>query len=120
MNPMNQFLGIDSREAKLGEKLVSFWQEQSIWSQQTFGSDSVRGPNGPLEHCEKECREARENPQDIKEYADIGILLMDAARRAGFTLEQLIDAMYDKLQENKSREWPKNGDLNKPVEHIRN
>lgn len=103
----------------IGEKLVQFWLEQSIWSQETFGSDSVRGPQGVVKHIIKECNEVLENPKDLKEYVDIGILLMDATRRAGFTLEQLVNGMYAKLQENKKREWPKNGDVNEPIEHIR-
>jgi hypothetical protein len=111
MNPMEQFLGINSYEHELGVKLIDFWNEQSIWSQETFGSDSVRGPQGPIKHIIKECNEVLENPKDLKEYVDIGVLLCDATRRAGFTLEQLVNGMYDKLQENKSRQWPKCTDV---------
>lgn len=107
MNPMNQFLGISGYEYDLGAKLIDFWNEQSTWSQETFGSDSVRGPQGPIKHIIKECDEVLENPKDLKEYVDIGVLLCDATRRAGFTLEQLVNGMYEKLQENKRREWPK-------------
>jgi hypothetical protein len=121
MNPMNQFLGIKSVEESVGEVLCNFWREQSTWSQETFGSDSVRGPQGPIKHIIKECNEVLENPKDLKEYVDIGVLLCDATRRAGFTLEQLVNGMYEKLQENKNRNWPKFDEtkVNDAVEHIR-
>jgi hypothetical protein len=111
MNPMNQFLGIKSVEESVGEVLCNFWREQSTWSQETFGSDSVRGPQGPIKHIIKECNEVLENPKDLKEYVDIGVLLCDATRRAGFTLEQLVNGMHEKLQENKKRDWPKCTDV---------
>lgn len=79
--------------------------EHAKWSDEAFGTPEVRGPIGPLEHCKKECDEAIANPKDIKEYADIFNLVLDAARRAGFSAEQLIDAASAKIQENKERKW---------------
>lgn len=99
--------------------------DQSVWSQETFGLDSVRGPIGVLEHLSKEVRETAEayilllkaqnarrkdlvndefvNDQRRKtltEFADIGLLLMDASRRAGFQFIDLIEAMQEKQAVN--------------------
>ena len=38
-----------------------FWDQQAEWSRATFGSDTERGPLGPLKHLEKEAKEAQEN-----------------------------------------------------------
>ena len=90
-----------------GDVLSDLARELSEWSQATFGSDSERGPIGPLKHLEAEAKEAQENPTDITEYADILILLIDAARRAKIKPLELIKAAYAKLQVCKTRTYPK-------------
>lgn len=122
-----------------------FWDEQAEWSRATFGSDKERGPVGPLKHLEKEAKEAwveaqmldgfRESKKtnrtpdydiDIKgcekdlrtEIADCLFLTFDAARRAGMTLDELINTAFEKLEINKSRKWGK-PTADGPVEHIR-
>lgn len=90
----------------------------SQWSQATFGPDNVRGPIGPLRHLEKEVQEALAAPGDIMEYADCLTILMDAARRAGFSIQQLIDASNDKIEFNKTRLWPR-PTSDEPVFHIK-
>lgn len=107
-----------SEYTNIGEKLLIFLQQQSEWSQATFGLDSERGPIGPLKHLEKEAREAQAAPMDIEEYADILLLLFDSSRRAGFTPLQLIEAGIAKVEKCKTRVW--NKPINdEPVEHIR-
>lgn len=105
----------------LGDKLDDLARDQADWSERTFGSDSIRGPLGPLKHLEKEAREAQACPTDLKEYADILILLLDSSRRAGFTPLDLIDAAIAKMVENKAREWPAfdPAKLDEPTEHVR-
>jgi hypothetical protein len=71
-------------------KLEEFWDQLSNWSQQTFGSDSERGPLGPLKHLAKEIVEVQQKPDDLEEYADLVFLIFDAARRAGCTYEMVI------------------------------
>lgn len=98
--------------------MPEFWTAQAAWSQATFGSDSERGPIGPLLHLAKEVQEAIANPSDLEEFADLQFLIFDSARRAGFTYEQLLDACWKKLEKNKTRKWgpaTKDG----PVEHVR-
>lgn len=103
----------------LGIRLLGLSVEHAIWSQKTFGSDSDRGPLGPLRHLEREAVEAQQNPVDILEFADCLLLLLDASRRAGFSLFDLIEGARRKLAINKEREWstPSSGD--EPVEHVR-
>lgn len=97
------------------------WNKRREFSFATFGPPSHRGPMGPLLHLEKEAREAQAKPGDIYEYADCLILTLDAADRAGFTLEDLLSAAIDKNAENSRRVWPdwRGADPNKEIEHVR-
>jgi hypothetical protein len=107
-----------------------FWNEQGEWSQKTFGLDKERGPLGSLKHLEKEAREAQnavslavDRGGDFLERVEVEIadclfLTFDAARRAGMSLDSLIDTCFRKLEINKTRKWG----VSKPgeaVEHIR-
>lgn len=100
------------------ERMLLFWNSHSEWSNQVFGSITERGPMGLLKHLRKEVEEVIDNPGDLMEYADCMTLVMDATRRAGFTFDQLVEAMFAKLEINRAREWPKAGP-NEPVEHVR-
>lgn len=117
----------------VGIHLVELSAVQGEWSQETFGPDSERGPLGALRHLEKEAREAQQAWSDyvdrslkadaadgtglgpfpptkgdvLKELADVLILLLDARRRAGFTVLDVIKAAQSKMIENKARTWPK-------------
>lgn len=92
--------------------------DQSEWSQATFGTDQERGPMGALRHLEKEAREAQAAPHDIEEYADCFLLILDAARRAGISPQHLIEAAQAKMAINRQRTWPRPID-DQPVEHVR-
>ena len=98
-----------------------FWDEQSKWSQETFGPDTERDPIGPLKHLAKEAKEAQADPKDLKEYVDCQFLVVDAARRAGFTKEQLLEGCFEKLEENKNRDWPdwRTAPADEAIEHIK-
>lgn len=100
------------------ERVVSLWQQHAAWSRATFGSDSERGPAGPLMHLEREAREAAADPSDASEYADCLLLVFDAARRSGLSLSGLLDAAHAKLAVNKQRERPKQQSSTLPVEHV--
>ncbi|WP_236508243.1 dATP/dGTP pyrophosphohydrolase domain-containing protein, partial [Escherichia coli] len=73
-------------------------QAHAEWSDRQFGNV---GPVGPLKHLAKEANEAAEAPDDISEFADILMLVWDATRRAGFSDEQLAEAVAEKLERNK-------------------
>lgn len=95
------------------------WQRHAAWSRKTFGADDVRGPEGPLKHLRKEVEEALAQPQDKHEYADLLLLVMDSARRAGLTSRGLVLAGFEKLAINEQRTWPALTDVNEPVFHER-
>ncbi|WP_052245139.1 dATP/dGTP pyrophosphohydrolase domain-containing protein [Halocynthiibacter namhaensis] len=86
------------------------------WSEKTFGSD--RGPLGPLKHLIKEAEEAAECPEDPHEFADCIFLVFDAARRAGHDYDALAQAMLEKLEILKRRQYQKVAD-GEPSFHIK-
>ena len=98
--------------------LEDFWRELADWSQATFGTDAERGPEGPLRHLIKEAGEALGNQRDLTEYADCLFLVFDAARRAGFSYADLLEACFAKLEVNRGRQWGKPS-KDQPVEHVR-
>lgn len=100
---------------------VDFWNSAGQWSNDTFGPPYLRGPEGPIKHLEKEIKEIKKNPTDIKEYVDAFFLVLDAARRAGHQPRAFQQACWMKLAENQRRKWPnwKDAALNEPIEHIR-
>jgi hypothetical protein len=103
----------------MSRSIRDFCKQHAKWSQETFGLDSERGPIGALKHLAKEAQEAQNDPTDIIEYADCLFLTIDAARRAGFSWRQLLDAAFQKLAINKTRTWPKPTKSDEPIEHVR-
>lgn len=107
---------------ELGDKLADLVTEQAQWSQATFGTDASRGPLGALKHLAKEAVEAQESvgckSDFTTEMADCLLLVLDASRRGGVKVMQLIEAAQVKMQINKAREWPK-PTSDEPVEHVR-
>jgi hypothetical protein len=101
------------------DRTQEFWNAQAEWSQATFGADHERGPLGALKHLEKEAREAQADVTDLMEYADCLFLVFDAARRAGLTLDSLLDHAFVKLQVNKQRQWSRPTIADEPIEHVR-
>ncbi len=92
----------------------TFQQVHGFWSDKTFGH---RSPLGPLYHLKEEVGEVIEKTDDIEEYADCGLLLMDALRLSGFTMHDLYIAMIDKFRKNKLRTWGE-PDENGKCKHI--
>lgn len=94
------------RTRALDADFLGLWLAHADWSTAVFGPSSYRGPRGPIRHLQKEAKELEEAPHDASEYADCLLLLMDAARRAGYSPEELIGAARSKLKANKARVWP--------------
>lgn len=90
-------------------------REHAEWSDKTFGDV---GPIGPLKHLSKEALEVAANPSDPLEWADMQFLLWDAQRRMGISDEFITRAMIEKLEINKSRQWPEPKD-GEPRLHIK-
>lgn len=96
--------------------LTNIREQHAEWSDRQFGDV---GPVGPLKHLAKEAIEAAEAPDDISEFADILMLVWDATRRAGFSDEQLAEAVAEKLERNKRRVWGEVKD-GEPCHHVKN
>ena len=96
--------------------LRQLWDAQRDFSERAFPGVT---PLAVLRHIESEVREAIEDPDDIREWADMLLLVIDGVRRQGFELEDLIRAAFVKLDVNEGREWPVLADKNLPVEHKR-
>lgn len=90
-------------------------REHAEWSDATFGNV---GPVGPLKHLSKEALEAAADPSDPLEWADMQFLLWDAQRRMGISDEFITRAMIEKLEINKTRQWPEPKD-GEPRLHIK-
>jgi hypothetical protein len=61
----------DAAISQKTERFIRFAKEQAEWSRATFGSDTERGPVGPLKHLAKEVEECLAKPSDRMEYADL-------------------------------------------------
>ncbi|EAA7487525.1 DUF550 domain-containing protein [Salmonella enterica] len=90
-------------------------RKHAEWSDKTFGDV---GPVGPLKHLSKEALEAAAAPSDPLEWADMQFLLWDAQRRMGISDEFITRAMIEKLEINKTRQWPEPKD-GEPRLHIK-
>lgn len=77
----------------------------AAWSERAFGISA--GPGGPLRHLAEEVAEALDSPDDVTEFADCLMLVFDAARRAGWSFDDLMWATWRKLLVNEAREWEK-------------
>lgn len=96
------------------EKLL---RDHAEWSAQTFPRGTALGA---LIHAGRELEEVRfelvkphrrYNPLTAAmEYADLIFCVMDSARRAGVSIDDIVDAGRHKLERNKHREWKYNGD----------
>lgn len=97
--------------------LVEYIEDQKRWSIKTFGEG--RRTEGICKHIEKEINEVRQSPLDIYEWVDVIILALDGAWRAGYSAEEIWDAMKAKHQINFERVYPKPLSEDEPVEHVR-
>ena len=95
-----------------------FIAAKTEWSLATFGTIAERGPQGPLKHLKKEIEEILAAPTDLLEYVDGIFLIFDAAMRAGFTYEQILEGCWRKLEINKARQWSKPS-ADEPVFHVK-
>lgn len=86
-------------------KLNNFIKERNKFSGKTFGNKRVRGPIHPLKKMQEELIELIENPKDKSEWADVTLCLFDAAWRAGYSFEDLLNFSIKKLNINKTRKW---------------
>jgi hypothetical protein len=114
-------------EAALVIDLRHLVGSHALWSQETFGADTIRGPIGPARHLRKEADEIvtaleKGGPRTEEreyEYADAFLLLLDVIRRDGLNFADLVRITQRKLWINKRRKWSKPTEPDQPVEHVR-
>lgn len=87
------------------KRLEAILAIQAPWSDATFGTPDTRGPWGPLKHLQHECDEAMAAPNDVEEFADCLLLLLDANRRAGHSINELLTSAEFKVRKNLERKW---------------
>lgn len=97
--------------------LETYLERQREWSRKVFGSG--KRTLGLLQHIEKEIVEVKQNPEDVMEWVDIIILALDGAWRAGYTPEQVAEALSKKQAINFARTWPNPVSEDMAVEHTR-
>lgn len=82
------------------------WQvlqnEIADFTDRAFGQAT---PVSKLHHLAEEVQELIETPEDRLEWADCMILLIDAAKKAGYDMNDLYQAVQDKMEINKKRKW---------------
>lgn len=93
---------------------------QLDFSIKTFGPGERT--EGVVDHICKELDEILDvDGKDLSEWIDVVILAFDGALRAGYTPQQISDALDAKQTINEGRKWPdwRTADPDKAIEHIR-
>lgn len=115
--PLQWRLYIAELEAKLeaAEEMQEHLDEWAAWANQTFPWATAESK---IRHLRSEVEELHDDPSDLTEYADCMALLMGAADKQGYTLQDVFDAMAKKLIVNRKRDW---GEMNAEgyVEHVK-
>lgn len=94
-------------------------QRQREWSERTFGpGDRAKGV---VDHIRKELIEIEAEPTNLDEWVDVVILGLDGAWRAGFSPEQILEALRAKQAINEARKWPdwRTAPADRAIEHDR-
>lgn len=94
------------------------WQDLQndigAFTDKTFGKST---PQAKLHHLAEEVQELLAEPEDHMEWADCFILLLDAANKAGLSMDDVYEAIEAKMEINKSRTWGE-PDENGVVKHV--
>lgn len=99
--------------------LIKHLHRQKAFSEKTFGPG--HRTQGVTDHISKELDEIRKDPLDLLEWVDVILLSLDGAWRAGYSPEEIAEAIEYKQTRNESRNWPdwRDSDPNKAIEHIK-
>lgn len=83
---------------------VHFLHQQREWNLNTFGP----GPRteGIIDHIKRELEEVSAAPDDVTEWADVILLALAGAMRAGHGPGAVVRAVRDKQALNEQRTWP--------------
>lgn len=134
---MNPHQAYNLKAFTLGHRLLALADDQSEWSQKTFGTDHERGPVGAWRHLQKEAGETIEawetmrallesdDPSSVvqadkvaEEQGDMLLLWLDGCRRSGLTPSDVIQAAQAKMAVNRTRVYKRTPD-GVPAEHDR-
>lgn len=99
--------------------LVKHIYRQRKFSLRTFGPGTRTA--GVCDHIRKELAEIAAAPNDLSEWADVILLALDGAWRAGFSPEEIAAAIETKQTKNEGRTWPdwRTAESGKAIEHVR-
>ncbi len=99
--------------------LVAHLRRQREFSERTFGPGTRT--DGVIDHIRKELAEIEAKPDDVSEWVDVILLALDGAWRAGFSPEQIAQAISAKQSKNEARTWPdwRTAEPGKAIEHVR-
>ncbi len=98
--------------------LIKHLRRQREFSERTFGPGLRTA--GLIDHIKRELVEIEANPTDIFEWIDVVILGFDGAWRAGYSPEEIAEALVAKAEKNESRDWPdwRTVAPDKAIEHL--
>lgn len=98
---------------------AAFVARKREFSERTFGPHQT--PLGVVDHIRKELLEVEASPCDLAEWADVVLLALDGAWRAGHEPQEILDAIVAKQARNEARSWPDWRTVNpdKAIEHER-
>lgn len=93
-------------------------QRQIAFSLAAFGPG--RRTEQIIRHIAKELREIEDSSADVNEWADVVILALDGAWRAGHSPHGVLNAIVSKQHVNEQRQWPnwRTVPAGTPIEHI--
>ncbi len=96
------------------------WQDLqddiAAFTDRTFGHQETPVPK--LHHLREEVGELIEEPTDHLEWADCMILLIDAAAKGGYSMDDLYGFIQEKMDINKARTWGE-PDENGVMRHVK-
>lgn len=99
--------------------LIAHIERARAFSERTFGPGARTA--GVIAHIRKELAEIEAAPDDLSEWIDVVILALDGAWRAGYSAEQIVEALAGKQSKNEARKWPdwRTAPADGPIEHVR-
>ncbi len=106
-----------------GIRFMGDWEahleRQKAWSLATFGPEPRL--SGVIDHLRRELIELEAEPLDLEEWADVILLAMDGAWRAGHAPAEVVAAVKAKQAKNEGRTWPdwRTADPDKAIEHVK-
>lgn len=84
------------------DRWLTLQNDIGVFTEKTFPSSTAVSK---AKHLSAEALEAAADPSDVLEWADCMILLLDGARKAGFSVDDIHAAVIRKMDINKRRNW---------------